>query len=165
MNTAGTVDVRREIEEFYYREAWLLDHDKLEDWLKLLSDNVRYWAPVRRNVPRGTENLRELFLSPHFEENKAGLQFRVARSRTGSAFAEEVTRLRRFVTNVLVHSVEGGIVHVSSNFQLFRSRQDEQWFVGSREDQLRKSAAGDWLIQERMVILDHGVIDSITVYV
>jgi dibenzofuran dioxygenase subunit beta len=158
-------EIRREVEELYYREAWLLDNDKLEEWLELFTPNVRYWAPVRRNLPRGQEDLQQPFLSPHFDENLAGLQFRVARSRTGSAFAEEYARVRRFVTNVFVVEADAARARVDSNFQLFKSRQDEQWFVGSRRDRLVRAADGQWRIEERMVVLDHGVIDSITVYI
>lgn len=158
-------DLRREVEEFYYREAWLLDHDKLEEWLQLFTPDVRYWAPVRMNLPRGKEDFRHPFISPHFDDNLAGLQLRVARSRTGIAHAEEVTRTRRFVSNVLILAEEADdILEVASNFQLFKSRQDEQWFVGTREDRLRRTADG-LRIRERMVVLDHAVIDSITVYI
>jgi dibenzofuran dioxygenase beta subunit len=158
-------DLRREVEEFYYREAWLLDNDKLEDWLELFTPGIRYWAPVRTTVARGQEDFTRPFLSPHFDDNLAGLQFRVARSRTGSAFAEEYARVRRFITNVLILEADETTAHVSSNFQLFKSRQDEQWFVGTRNDRLVRNTAGEWRVEERMIILDHGVINSITVYI
>ena len=34
-----------------------------------------------------------------------------------------------------------------------------------RRDRLVRAADGQWRIEERMVVLDHGVIDSITVYI
>lgn len=157
--------LHREIEEFLYREAWILDNDKLEQWLDLFSENVRYWAPVRRSLPRGRESFHDAYLTPHFDDNKAGLSLRVARSRTGLAHAEEGTRQRRFVTNILILEVEGDFVRVSSNFQVFKSRQDEQWFVGTREDRIRRKPGGGWSIEERMIVLDHGVIGSITTYI
>lgn len=157
--------LRLEVEDFYYREAWLLDNDKLEDWLAILAPEVRYWAPVRMNLGRGKEDFSDPFLVPHFDDDLAGLQLRVARTRTGVAYAEEVTRLRRFISNVLIlEAGETGLM-VSSNFQLFKSRQDEQWFVGNRRDRLRRDEDGALRIVERMVVLDHGVVDSITVYI
>jgi dibenzofuran dioxygenase beta subunit len=164
-STASRVDLRREVEELYYREAWLLDHDKLEQWLELFTPDVRYWAPVRMNLPRGEEDFSQPFITPHFDENYAGLQFRVARSRTGMAFAEEYVRVRRFISNVLILENDERTARVSSNFQLFKSRQDEQWFVGARDDRLARNDDGVWRIRERMVVLDHSVIDSITVYI
>jgi dibenzofuran dioxygenase subunit beta len=158
-------NLRREMEDLYYREAWLLDNDKLEEWLELFTPDIRYWAPVRMTLARGQEDFSQPFLSPHFDDNLAGLQFRVARSRTGSAFAEEYVRLRRFITNVLILEADDTTARVSSNFQLFKSRQDEQWFVGTRNDRLVRNIAGEWRIEERMIILDHNIINSITVYI
>jgi Ring hydroxylating beta subunit len=40
----------REIEEFLYTEAALLDERRFEAWLALLTDDIRYWMPMRRNV-------------------------------------------------------------------------------------------------------------------
>ncbi len=36
-------DVIREVEQFLYREARLLDERRFHDWLELLTDDVRYW--------------------------------------------------------------------------------------------------------------------------
>jgi 3-phenylpropionate/trans-cinnamate dioxygenase subunit beta len=164
-STLDRVNLRREMEDLYYREAWLLDNDKLEEWLTLFTPSIRYWAPVRVTLARGQEDFTQPFLSPHFDDNLAGLQFRVARSRTGSAFAEEYARVRRFITNVLVHEADDRTARISSNFQLFKSRQDEEWFVGTRNDRLVRDADGEWRIEERMIVLDHAVINSITVYI
>src|SRR5262245_13053265 len=52
----------REIEEFLYAEAALLDERRFEEWLALLTDDIRYWMPMRRNVKFGEqerENTRE----------------------------------------------------------------------------------------------------------
>ena len=45
----------REIEEFLYHEADLLDERRYEEWLELLTDDVRYWMPMARNVQFGDE--------------------------------------------------------------------------------------------------------------
>src|SRR5260370_41520198 len=41
-----------ELMPFYIREAWLLDERKLEEWLDLFTDDVPYFMPRRKNVPR-----------------------------------------------------------------------------------------------------------------
>src|SRR5207245_1879314 len=41
-----------ELMPFYIREAWLLDERKLEEWLDLFTDDVLYFMPRRKNVPR-----------------------------------------------------------------------------------------------------------------
>ncbi len=34
--------LRHEFEDLFYYEAWLLDHDRLEEWLALCAEQVRY---------------------------------------------------------------------------------------------------------------------------
>ncbi len=42
-------ELRHRIEDFLYLEAELLDDRKLREWLDLLTDDVRYWMPIRYN--------------------------------------------------------------------------------------------------------------------
>ena len=39
----------REVEQFLYREARLLDERRFPEWLELLADDVRYWMVLRGN--------------------------------------------------------------------------------------------------------------------
>jgi len=106
--------LRRELEDLYHREAWPLDDDKLEEWLELFAPGIRCWVPVRMNRQRG--QLTQPLLSPHFDGNLAGLQFRVARGgRRG------IWRLRRFLTNLLFIEAGDTTARVSSNCQIFNS--------------------------------------------
>jgi len=93
--------LRHELEELLYYEAWLLDNDRLEDWLDLFAEQVRYWAPVRENVGRGQEDFALPHLLTYFDDDKKNLSLRVQRVRTGVAHAEEPpSRVRHFVSNV-----------------------------------------------------------------
>src|SRR2546427_11939724 len=49
MPTATAVRSRSEIEQFLYREAWLLDHGRLDEWLGLFTDHATYWVPLGAN--------------------------------------------------------------------------------------------------------------------
>ncbi|MEO2140966.1 MAG: aromatic-ring-hydroxylating dioxygenase subunit beta, partial [bacterium] len=42
--------LKEEIQDFLFREAELLDERNFEEWLDLLTDDIRYWMPMRRNV-------------------------------------------------------------------------------------------------------------------
>ena len=42
-------DVTREVEQFLYREARLLDERRFHEWLELLADDVHYWMGSRSN--------------------------------------------------------------------------------------------------------------------
>jgi hypothetical protein len=37
----------REVEQFLYREARWLDERRFHEWLELLTEDIRYWMPVR----------------------------------------------------------------------------------------------------------------------
>ena len=45
--------LERDAANFLYHEAELLDERRYEDWLALLTEDVRYWMPIRRNVKLG----------------------------------------------------------------------------------------------------------------
>jgi 3-phenylpropionate/cinnamic acid dioxygenase small subunit len=53
---------------------------------------------------------------------------------------------------------------VAYNFLVFKSRRnrEENLFVGCREDTWRLDG-GAWKLDERMILLDHNVIENITV--
>jgi len=47
------LELEREVAEFFYREAELLDSNGLEQWLELLTEDVKYEMPVRLTRERG----------------------------------------------------------------------------------------------------------------
>ena len=57
--------LKNEIEEFLFQEAELLDERNIEEWLGLLTDDIRYWMPMRRNVR--IHHTRTLISRPFFE--------------------------------------------------------------------------------------------------
>jgi 3-phenylpropionate/cinnamic acid dioxygenase small subunit len=153
----------REIEEFLYTEAELLDARRFEEWLALLTDDVRYWMPMRRNVRLGEqerENTREQQDMNWFDEGKATLTQRVQQLLTGVHWAEEpLSRVCHMVSNVQVVQVALPEVTVTCRFLVYRNRlQDEtDFFVGKREDVLRQ-VDGQWKIARRQIILDQNVL-------
>ena len=164
------VGLRQQFEDLLYREAWLLDHDRLEEWLDLLSEKIRYWAPVRADMNRGGEDFTPALRLGFFDDNKDGLRLRLARIRTGAAHADEPpSRVRHLITNVQVLQVldapDTETARVASNFIVFKSRRnrEENLFVGCREDLWRRDVGAGWKLEERMILLDHNVIENITV--
>jgi 3-phenylpropionate/cinnamic acid dioxygenase small subunit len=160
------VGLRQQFEDLLYREAWLLDHDRLEEWLDLLSEAIHYWAPVRADMNRGKEDFSPPLRLAFFDDNKDGLRLRVARIRTGAAHADEPpSRVRHLISNVQVlETPDTDTAKVASNFLVFKSRRnrEENLFVGCREDIWRRNG-GPWKLEERMILLDHNVIENITV--
>jgi 3-phenylpropionate/cinnamic acid dioxygenase small subunit len=153
----------RDIEEFLYTEAELLDERRFTEWLDLFTDDVRYWMPMRRNVKFGEqarENTREQQDMNWFDEGKATLTQRVQQILTGVHWAEEpLSRVCHMISNVQLVQVTPTEVTVKSRFLIYRNRlQDEtDFFVGKREDVLRRVESG-WKIARRKIILDQNVL-------
>jgi 3-phenylpropionate/cinnamic acid dioxygenase small subunit len=153
----------RQIEEFLYHEADLLDDRQFEAWLDLLTDDIRYWMPMRRNVKfddQESENTRELQDMNWFDEGKETLTQRVRQILTGVHWAEEpLSRVSHMVSNVRLLQATPEAVQVKCRFLIYRNRQQDEtdFFVGKREDTLRK-IDGEWKIARRKVILDQSVL-------
>jgi len=151
-----------ELMPFYIREAWLLAERKLKAWLDLFADDVLYFMPRRKNVPR-----RELHreLTPLgdlaiLEEDKHYLEMRVARLDTGMAWAEDPpSRTRQLIGNLEAVLLENGEVQAKTAFLVYRSHleTDHQLLSGCRADVLRK-VNGAWKAARRTIALDANVL-------
>lgn len=160
--------LKHEIEVFLFQEAELLDERRFEDWLGLLTDDVRYWMPIRRNVKFG-ESEREFTREGQdinwFDEGKDTLIRRVNQILTGVHWAEEpLSRICHLVSNVQILRVTPSVaepneVAAKSRFLVYRNRVETETdtLVGKREDVLRK-VNGQWKIAHRKVILDQNVL-------
>jgi 3-phenylpropionate/cinnamic acid dioxygenase small subunit len=160
----------QELAEFLYREAELLDERRYADWLGLLTEDIRYWMPMRRNVKFGEEGrefTREGTDIAWFDEGKDTLTRRVRQIETGIHWAEEPqSRISHLVSNVrLVEAspsiAEAGEVTVRCRFLIYRNRVETETdlLVGKREDVLRRDGE-DWRIARRKIILDQNVLLS-----
>jgi len=168
-------DVLREVEQFLYREARLLDDRRFHDWLELFTDDVRYWMASRTNrYPKSSKAISILDPDRYVEddvghedelaildESKETLTGRVARLDTGMAWAEDPpSRTRHVLSNI---EVEPGDVEaelrVYCNFIVYRSRAEteQDFYVGARRDVLRR-VEGAWKIAHRKLILDQNVL-------
>ena len=95
------------------------------------------------------------------DETKDSLVRRIDRLDTGMAWAEDPpSRTRHFVSNIEVEPGEReSEIKVYSNFIMYRTRAEteEDFYVGSREDILRK-VDGEWKIARRKIVLDQNVL-------
>jgi 3-phenylpropionate/cinnamic acid dioxygenase small subunit len=163
--------LKHEIEDFLYREADLLDERRYDDWLALLTDDVRYWMPMRRNVKVDDLAERELTRERRdigwFDEGKETLTRRVRQIQTGIHWAEEpVSRISHLISNVQLLEVnpsrgEPAEVTVKCRFLIYRNRVETETdiLVGKREDKLRRDGS-DWRIAHRKILLDQNVLLS-----
>ena len=135
--------LKNEIEEFLFQEAELLDERNFEEWLDLLTDDIRYWMPMRRNVKFGEldrEFTREGQDINWFDEGKETLERRVKQILTGVHWAEEpLSRICHFVTNVqLLNAAPSASdpteVSVKCRFLVYRNRvqTETDFLIGKR---------------------------------
>jgi 3-phenylpropionate/cinnamic acid dioxygenase small subunit len=151
-----------ELMQFYIREAWLLDERKLKEWLDLFTDDVLYFMPRRKNVPRreAHRELTPLGDLAILEEDKRYLEMRVARLDTGMAWAEDPpSRTRHLIGNLEAAPLGNGEVEARTAFLVYRSHleTDHQLLSGCREDLLRK-VDGAWKVARRTIVLDANVL-------
>jgi 3-phenylpropionate/cinnamic acid dioxygenase small subunit len=168
----GTI---REVEQFLYREARLLDERRFHEWLQLFTDDVRYWmAPRRNRYPKSSKSIAILDLDRYVEddltedlelaildESKQTLSARIARLDTGMAWAEDPpSRTRHLLANIEIEPGDAGSeIKVYSNFIVYRSRSETEhdFYVGARRDVMRL-VDGAWKIARRKMILDQNVL-------
>ena len=168
-------EVLREVEQFLYREARMLDNRQFHEWLELLTDDVRYWMPIRSNrypvnskaiVILDGSRYEEAEVSSEKElafmdEDKDSLTRRIARLDTGMAWAEDPpSRTRHIITNIEVEAGDTeGELRVYSNFFMYRTRAEteQDFYIGSREDVLRR-VGGQLRVASRKIVLDQTVL-------
>lgn len=155
-------DLQLEVERFLYREAWLLDQWRLHEWVDLFTDDARYWMPVREIIegrPDGLPQEGELALSI-FNDDKEFLRMRAKRLDTGLAHAEQPrSRVRHLITNIWIDDVTADELTAHSSFIVFQAvrHRSEDFYVGGREDRLRK-VNGEWKIARRKIVLEQLVL-------
>ncbi|HSK30290.1 MAG TPA: aromatic-ring-hydroxylating dioxygenase subunit beta [Candidatus Limnocylindria bacterium] len=157
-------ELRRQVEDFFYFEAELLDERKLREWLDLFTDDARYWMPIRHNTYERPADTTEELSKPgegyYFDDSKETLRVRVERVYARNAWAEmPPSRTRHLITNVRIKKDDGNAVETRSNFLVYRTRMetDQDLFVGERQDVLRR--VGDsFRISRRTIILDQAVL-------
>ncbi|MFF0543195.1 3-phenylpropionate/cinnamic acid dioxygenase subunit beta [Nocardia thailandica] len=173
--TAGTRadrDTHFEVEQFYYREAELLDENRFTDWLELLADDLEYWMPTRTNRLRRQQALSISARgdAAYYDETRESLAWRIRRFDSGMAWAEDPpSRTRHLVTNVVAHHVDSGDhpgfevedLLVRSAFLVYRNRleREENVFAGQRTDILRRTETG-LLLARRTILLDQNILQS-----
>jgi 3-phenylpropionate/cinnamic acid dioxygenase small subunit len=162
-------DIKREIEEFLYDEAQLLDERDFTRWIDTLADDLRYFMPMEFNVKFGEHAARELTTRAEqmswFNEGKWTLNKRVEQILTGVHWAEEpLSRVCRMVSNVQLTALNNNAageleVDVSSRFLIYQNRceYEQYFFVGDRLDRIRRTAMG-WRLAQREIRLHQNVL-------
>lgn len=167
VNRQDYLSLMREIEDFMYMEADLLDERKFEQWLDLFDDDLHYWMPMRKNMAFRDQD--QDITGPDdvawFDDDKVTLTKRVQQILTGVHWAEEpLSRVSHLVSNIrleppLSRLPEAETATVKCHFLVHRNRLETEtdFLAGRRVDVLRR--AGDsFRIVERKIIIDQSVL-------
>ncbi|WP_201305645.1 3-phenylpropionate/cinnamic acid dioxygenase subunit beta [Alcanivorax sp. S71-1-4] len=147
----------RKAEAFLLREARLLDDERWDDWLAILSPDIHYWMPGIENRRRedrlGTYSEKHM---AYFDDRLRDIERRVARFRQPSAWAENPpTRNVHLISNIEVFEGEcSGELLVYSCFMNLRSRglDEQHQLVGRRVDVLRWEDGRLRLLRRKVLI-------------
>ncbi|MGY4253099.1 3-phenylpropionate/cinnamic acid dioxygenase small subunit [Bradyrhizobium sp. USDA 4516] len=167
--SAAYYRLKADVEDFYYHEADLLDDRRFRDWLELLTDDISYFMPIRRNVKFGQQAARENTKRGEgiswFDEDKWTLTKRVEQILTGVHYAEEpLSRITHMVSNAQIKGARPDIdaareLDVTSRFLVYQNRVEYETyiFVGRRNDALRLTDTG-WKIARREILLEQNIL-------
>jgi 3-phenylpropionate/cinnamic acid dioxygenase small subunit len=157
MTVVASWELQREVEDFLYREAHMLDEHRLEDWLDLFTEDAEYLVPLREYVQGDVPPAGH----PIIKDDKQMLTVRVRKDATGYSHVEiPVSMTCHLISNVVVEPAsDPDEVEVLSAFAVRQARKlrDEAWWAGRRRDRLRR-VDGSWKIARREVHLDATVL-------
>lgn len=155
--------LQREVEDFLFEEAALLDEWRLDEWLALFTESARYLVPA---TDKPNADPRETLAN--INDDMARLCGRVERLKSRHAHREfPWSRTRRLITNVRVTKSAGEEIHVTASFLVYRMRSGHvDPLVGRYEYTLRR-VEGMLKMACRKAVLDlealqpHGTVSII----
>jgi len=163
----GYLDLMREIEDFLHAEADLLDEREYDRWLELLTEDIVYWMPMRKNVSFANRHrdITDENDVAWFHDDKETLRKRVKQIQTGLHWADEpISRVSHLITNIrltepLSTLAEGARATTKCRFIVYRNRLESETdlLVGRREDTLTR-LDGQLRLARRKIILDQSVL-------
>ena len=128
--------INETLTQMLYAEAFMLDEGRFEDWLNILSPELRYTVHIQQDTAPDWQDS-----APHrlvyMDETFQTLQLRVLKIRTGLQQTElPRSRTVRSISNVLVEEKTRGQYFVKSAFILYRNhrQRDVEILAGHRAD-------------------------------
>lgn len=150
---------RHQIENFLYREARLMDENAYDEWLALWDDDALYWIPANEDDIDPQRHVSIVY------EDKRRLEDRIARLKSGAAYAQDPrSRMRRVIANIEIEEGNNGLVTVYSNFNLTELRRSQQrTFAGRTIHKLKANGASFTIVYKKVLLVNNDeVISNLT---
>ncbi len=139
---------RRQIEDFIYREARLMDEHQYDDWLALWTDDAVYW------VPSNKDDIDPMLSVSIIYDDRRRIGDRIDRLKSGMAYAQKPpSRMRRVVSNLEVEEGGNGEVTTYSNFVLTEMRRGVRNIWSGRTVHKLRLEDGDLKMAFKKVLL------------
>ena len=141
-----------EAKQLLYREAYLLDRHRFDDWLALFTDDASYWVPLEAGQTDPIETSSIVY------DNRELLGLRVRQYREARAHARlPLARTTHQVSNVMLDSQPAGSadMQVASTLVVIEYRQERQRVFGALvEHRVRRTAAGLQIAAKRVDLVN-----------
>jgi len=151
---------RADVEALLYREARLLDENRLEEWLALFTDDAVYWVPAGGDAPDPTRQVSLIY------DDRQRLGLRVDRLQGSHAYAQDPpSRICRVVTNVEVDEAASaeGEVDVQSVLTIVEVRAGKQRLYAARCHHRLRDGAGLRIARKEVRLVNRDdVFDNLT---
>jgi 3-phenylpropionate/cinnamic acid dioxygenase small subunit len=150
---------RGRVETFLYLEARLMDTHAYDAWLALWTDDAVYWVPSNDDDIDPERHVSIVY------ENKAGIEDRVARLKSGVAYAQDPkSRLSRVVSNVEIEEMSSSELLVHSAFNLTALRRHHMdIFAGRSIYRLRRDGDSFKIAYKKVLLINNDeVIHNLT---
>jgi 3-phenylpropionate/cinnamic acid dioxygenase small subunit len=142
-------DLQREVEQFLFRQAELLDGKHWQAFIDLFADDGVYWMPVLREQTEweGSPSI--------FAEDKLMMEIRKGRVSHPNAWSQApLWETSHLVSHVAIESAGATTIEVRSRFHMMELRRDEvRHFGGSYRHTLLRDARGALRIKLQRVDL------------
>ena len=146
---ASGPDVQREVEQFLYRQAELLDGKHWQAWIDLFDHKGVYWMPVTREQTEreGSPSI--------FAEDRLMMEIRKGRVSHPNAWSQApMWETNHLVSHVALESVDPTTIQVRSRFHMMELRRDNvRHFGGSYRHTLVRDPGGALRIRLQRVDL------------
>lgn len=177
MEPLKNLDKVHEIQQFYYREARMLDERKFQSWMDLLAPDIEYTMPNRTNCATDVrlKNKEEILNldqelsrgmeAPLRDDNLMTLTFRANRPTSALAVADNpLTRTRRSVNNIEIYVQGPKMFKVYNNVSMSYSRhaKDNHQYNFHRQDMLQV-IGGELKLLKRKIIIEWNIITAPTI--
>ncbi|MUN29035.1 aromatic-ring-hydroxylating dioxygenase subunit beta [Sulfuracidifex metallicus] len=146
-----TEEEKEALIKFLYKEISLLEEGKCEEWISMLTDDVRYYMPVSLVTRNGDVDGSEISI---LDENKESLTIKCRKMRTSYNWIETPPSRIRFHPSKIFLMKENEEFKVEISMLLFMDRLKNSQIISLVRKDIISIVNGEFKIKSRVLELD-----------